>query len=80
MMPLYAFVRGDSLALVVLVDARQTVRELAAVIQEAASVRIAPRPRVRVLARGHTLDPELTIAQAGLGALDRVDLVAEEPA
>jgi hypothetical protein len=78
MMPLYAFVRGDSLGLVVVVDARRTVEELAEVIQEAASVRVAPRARVRVVARGRSLDFHLTVEQAGLAALDRVDLVPEE--
>jgi hypothetical protein len=78
MMPLYAFVRGDSLGLVVVVDARHTVEELAEVIQEAASVRVAPRARVRVVARGRSLDLHQTVEQAGLAALDRVDLVPEE--
>jgi hypothetical protein len=78
MMPLYAFVRGDSLGLVVVVDARRTVEELAEVIQEAASVRVAPRARVRVVARGRSLDLHQTVEQAGLAALDRVDLVPEE--
>lgn len=77
-MPLYAFVRGDSLGLVVVVDARRTVEELAAVIQEAASVRVAPRARVRVVARGRSLDLHQTVEAAGLAALDRVDLVPEE--
>jgi hypothetical protein len=77
-MPLYAFVRGDSLGLVVVVDPRRTVDELAAIVQEAASVRVAPRPRVRLVARGRTLDPAITVEQSGLVALDRIDLVPEE--
>lgn len=78
MMPLYAFVRGDSLGLVVVVDARRTIEELADVVQEAASVRVAPRARVRVVARGRSLDGKQTVEQAGLAALDRIDVVPEE--
>lgn len=77
-MPLYAFVRGDTLGLVVVVDPRRTIEELVAIVQEAASVRIAPRPRVRLVVRGRGLEPTITVEQAGLAALDRIDLVPEE--
>jgi hypothetical protein len=77
-MPLYAFVRGDSLGLVVVVDPRRTIDELVAIVQEAASVRVAPRARARLLVRGRGLDPAITVEQAGLVALDRIDLVPEE--
>ena len=39
---------------------------------------IAPRARVRVMHDGRQLRGDLTVAQAGLGPLDRVDVVAED--
>jgi hypothetical protein len=55
LIPLYGFLRGDTLGLMVLVHEQQTVRELAACLQEAACVRVAPAEqldRVDVVARG----------------------------
>ena len=77
LVPLYGFLQGDTLGLVVLVHDGDRVRDVAQKLQRAAAVRIAPRERVVVLANGRRLDPEATIAQAGLKALDRVDVVEE---
>ena len=77
LVPLYGFVAGDTLGVLVLVHDDDTVREVARVAQQAAAVRVAPRPRVRVIAHGKELDLNTTVAAAGLGALDRIDIVAE---
>jgi hypothetical protein len=77
LVPLYGFVQGDTLGLLVLVRSTDTVAELAAVLQEAASVRVAPSPDVFVRHRRERLDPTVTVAAAGLTALDRVELVRE---
>ena len=47
-------------------------------LQLAACVRVAPRPHAQVYFRGQRLDPQLTVAEAGLAPLDRVDVVPEE--
>lgn len=75
--PLYGFVRGDTLGLLVLVRANDSVATLAASLSQAAAVRVAPAERARVFAGGRELDPAATIAAAGLSPLDRVDLVPE---
>jgi hypothetical protein len=77
LVPLYGFLRGDTLGLVILVQDTDRIREVARNLQEAASVRVAPHSRARVYARGHLLQPDLTVAEAGLTALDRVDVVPE---
>jgi hypothetical protein len=77
MVPLYGFLHGDTLGLVVLVHDSDRVSKIVSTLQEAASVRVAPRPRMRVVVSGRPLDPELTIAEAGLRALDRVDVMPE---
>jgi hypothetical protein len=75
--PLYGFVRGDTLGLLVLARAEGTVLALAASMQQAACMRVSPSKRVSVYHDGVLLAPHLTLAQAGLSALSRVDLVQE---
>jgi hypothetical protein len=77
LVPLYGFLRGDPMGLLVLVQDTDTVAELAASLQQAAASRVAPRSSVRVYLRGRALDPTSTVAQAGLTALDRVDVVGQ---
>jgi hypothetical protein len=73
--PLFGFVRGDSLGLIVLVDTEHTIAELAVRAQRAAAMRVAPSEHVGVYFAGERLAPELTVAAAGLTPLDRVDIV-----
>lgn len=80
LVPLFGFLRGDTIGLVVLVHDHQTVADVAHTLQEAASVRIPPRSRASVYFNGVRLDPAVTVAAAGLAALDRVDVVQEEEA
>ena len=77
LVPLYGFVQGDTLGLLVLVRSNDTVAELARNLQEAAQVRIAPAAAVAVFHGQRRLEPGLTVAAAGLGPLMRVDLVRE---
>ena len=75
LVPLYGFVEGDTVGVLVLVHDHQTIDELAGVVQAAAAVRVAPRRRVRVMSRGASLEHHATIASCGLEPLDRVDVV-----
>jgi hypothetical protein len=75
MIPLLGFVSGDSLGMIVLVDGEHTIAELALRAQRAAAVRVAPTARASVYFAGRQLAPDLTVTAAGLGPLDRVDIV-----
>jgi hypothetical protein len=77
LIPLYGFVQGDSLGLLVLVQDTDTIAKLAATLAQAASVRVPPAPRSRVCHGGKVLDPETTVGASGLAALARVDLLNE---
>ena len=72
--PLYGFVTGDSLGLIVLVDSEHSVAELALRAQRAAAMRVAPAERVGVYRAGELIAPELSVAAAGLAPLDRVEI------
>ncbi len=78
LVPLYGFLRGDTIGLIVLVHDDDPVEKIATVLQEAASLRVAPVARASVHHRGKKLDPSLTVAAAGLAPLDRVDVIPEE--
>jgi toluene-4-monooxygenase system protein B len=75
LVPLYGFLEGDVLGLMVLVHDDEPVGEIAARLMQAASVRLPPKTEAVVYAKGRALDPTLTVARAGLRALDRVDVV-----
>lgn len=77
LIPLYGFVRGDTLGLLVLVQETDTVAELAASLEQAASLRVPPMTRAVVYKNGAVIDATLTVAEAGFTALERVDLVME---
>jgi hypothetical protein len=79
MIPVYGFVEGDTLGLVVLVDMGDTVRAVADRLQDSASVRVARRAHVRVLYEGAVADPNATIASLGVRPLDRIDVREAEP-
>jgi hypothetical protein len=78
LVPIYGFVRGDTIGLVALVHDYQTVAELAACLQQAASVRVAPKKGAKVYYERRLLDPKLTVAEAGISALERVDVIPED--
>jgi hypothetical protein len=79
LVPLYGFLKGDTVGLLVLVHEEQPVAEIAHKLQQASSVRVAPGKKAQVYFRGMKLDAKSTIAAAGLSALDRVDVIVERP-
>lgn len=71
--PLYAFVEGDTMGLLVAADGDETVGELAERLAQAAAVRVAPALGDLVYL-GRIIDPSSTVAEAGILPLDRVDV------
>jgi len=74
--PLYGFLQGDTIGLLVLADEDDSVSRLARKLQEAASIRVAHVDKVDVVYGGKVIDPTLTVVQAGLQALDRFDVIS----
>lgn len=75
--PLYCFVRGDTLGLVVLAPEQELVSDLARRLRRAAAPRVNATGQLSVLHRGQQLRNELTLREAGVCALDRVELAWE---
>ena len=80
LVPLYGFVEGDTIGLLVLAREDDTVSALADMLQASASVRVPKRARVRVLYGDRVLDPHSTVREIGMQALDRFDVVPPEDA
>jgi hypothetical protein len=77
-LPLYGFVEGDTMGIVVLGRLEGTVGELGDNLLRAVGVRVAPRGGYRLLASGRRLDPAGPLGSQGLSLLDRVDLVWDQ--
>jgi hypothetical protein len=77
--PLYAFVRGDTLGLVVLAGDTESVDALAERLARAAAPRVTLNGQLLVVHDGKVLPGTLTLREAGVAALDRVDLITEHP-
>lgn len=73
--PLYGFLEGDTLGLLVLAEEGETVLEIARKLQDAASIRVARSDKIQFVYNGEAIDPGLTVAQTGLQALDRFDVI-----
>jgi Toluene-4-monooxygenase system protein B (TmoB) len=74
--PLYGFLQGDTLGLLILADEGETIQSLARKLQDAGSLRVAGRDHVHLVYNDRAMDPALTVAQAGFQALDRFDVIS----
>jgi hypothetical protein len=75
MIPLYGFLAGDTIGLLLLADPAETIASLAEKLQSSAAVRVRGRAAVVVRYKDRVLDPRGTVREAGLAALDRFDVV-----
>jgi len=78
MIPLYGFLEGDSIGLLVLADENDTAADLAEKLQSAARMRVKTEAKVRVVHQGVIIGPHTTVAQAQMTALDRFDVIKAE--
>jgi hypothetical protein len=79
LLPLYGFLRGDSLGIVVLVQHDDPVHRIATTVMQAAAMRVRPAASASVYFEGRRLPPQLSASEAGLTALDRIDVHPDAP-
>ncbi len=72
--PLYGFVEGDTMGLLVLARPDMRVDQIVAQLSDAASVRVDPAGPWRLVARGGDLPADKTVEELSLLAFERVDL------
>ena len=80
MIPLYGFLEGDTVGLLVLADGDDSIGALAQKLQAAARLRVAVDGPVQVIYGGKTLDPQSTVADNALQPLARFDVRRGAPA
>jgi hypothetical protein len=76
-MPLYAFVEGDAMGVVVLGRPEETVEALAQRMLRATELRVARRGPFRIRSGERELTLRTTLGGQGVQPLDRIDLVWE---
>ncbi|HKP56606.1 MAG TPA: toluene-4-monooxygenase system B family protein [Polyangiales bacterium] len=79
MIPLYGFLEGDTLGLLMLVEAQTTLAELADKLRSAARLRADPGEKVAIWVRDRVLDPSLSVADAKLEPLDQFTVRRASP-
>jgi hypothetical protein len=77
-LPLYGFVQGDTMGVVVLGRLDGTVAELGANLLRAVGVRVDRQGAYQLRAGARRLDPEAALRTQAMQPLDRIDLVWEE--
>jgi len=77
--PLYGFLEGDTIGLLVLADAEDSMAEVARKLQAAARLRVVVDGPVTVLHDGKAIDPAMTVSEAGLRPLARIDVRRGRP-
>jgi hypothetical protein len=73
-LPLYGFIEGDTMGLLIIADEQDSVRSLAGKLRDAASLRVDGSGHLEVVYREVVLHPESTLSQAGFKPLQRFDL------
>src|ERR1700688_2352744 len=77
--PFHSTVSGKvtPVGLRILIEEDDAIETLAAKLQDAASIRVARIDHVQVIYNDKSIDPALTVAQAGFEALDRFDVISD---
>ena len=73
-LPLYGFVEGDTLGMLIMADEQESVRSLAGKLRDAASLRVDGSSCTEVVYRGIVVDLDSTLARADFKPLQRFDL------
>lgn len=79
LIPVYGFLQGDALGLVVLMRDDETADDFANKLMQAAAVRVAPFGDRVVYFNGQRLEANAILIEAGVTPLDRLDVVAIHP-
>jgi len=73
-LPLYGFVEGDTIGVLIWADEGESVQALAKRLRDAVSLRVETSDEMEVVYRGVVLDPTVTLDQAHFAPLQRVDV------
>jgi len=75
MMPVYGFLEGDTLGILLFAYADETVGSLANKLQLSSKFRVPVMKKPALIFKGAELDQNLLISSTSIQALDRVDVI-----
>jgi hypothetical protein len=78
MIPLYGFLKGDTMGLLILGYESESIAELTEKLQASAHLRVPYKNKVQLIYQGKSLPPHLTLKQVGMMPLDRFDVIPHE--
>src|SRR5262249_1170545 len=73
-LPLYGFVEGDTIGVLIWADEAESVQALANRLRDAVSLRVETNDEMEVVYRGAVLDPASTLENAHGAPVQRIDL------
>lgn len=73
-LPLYGFVEGDTVGVLIVADEHESVASLAKKLRDAVTLRVATTDDMEIVYRARALDPAITLDQAQFAPLERFDL------
>lgn len=79
LIPVYGFLQGDALGLVVLMRDDETADDFANKLMQAAAMRVPPFANRAVYFNGQRLEASAVLAKIGVTPLDRLDVVVTSP-
>lgn len=78
MIPIYGFLQGDTIGLLVFAYPQETVHDLINKLQKSAAIRVKPREHMQLLYKGQALKRSMTVQEMGVQPLDHFFVVPEE--
>lgn len=75
MIPLYGFLQGDTIGLLVLAQATDSVQALRERLKESAAIRVKPKDGGQVIVKNRIMPLAASVEASGLEPLDRFDVV-----
>lgn len=79
LIPVYGFLQGDALGLVVLMRNDETADDFANKLMQATAMRVAPFQDRAVYFKGQRLEANAILTAVGVTPLDRLDVVVVPP-
>lgn len=73
-LPLYGFVEGDTVGVLIVADEHESVGSLANKLRDAVSLRVATTDDMEIVYRAVALDPAMRLDAAQFAPLERFDL------
>lgn len=78
LVPLYGFLEGDTIGMVIIAYEDDTIQTLAENVQNSASVRVKPTgQRLQVYYQGKLVKDSMTVKEAEIEPLERIDVRVE---